>query len=208
MARKSLFTFDRWDYLGTRVVLGVVAVVVVGTGVVVPVLQMLRGEPLTWQLETGTTDALVTDEVTAGPGVELTWPGTAAVRIEDADTGTWLATIAPGVVLALCTVVVVLALLRLLASIQRKAPFAPAAVRSLRVVGATLLIGSALVTVADTIANKAVLDAAVDLAGDEMVFTLDLGLVVVFGAAGLLFAALAEAFAHGIALADDVEGLV
>lgn len=208
MARKSVFTFDRWDFLGTRVVLGVVALGSVAVGVVVPLVRMLQGESLTWQLETGKTDALVTDELTAKPGATLTWPGSADVRIEDAGTGTWLASIAPGAVLAVGTVIVVLALLRLLSSIQARAPFAPAAVRSLRVVGATLLAGSVLVTVADSLANRVVLRAAADVRGEPASFTLDLGAVVVFAGAGLVCAALAEAFAHGITLADDVEGLI
>lgn len=208
MARKSLFTFDRWDYLATRIVLGVVAVVVVGASVIAPLLQMWKGQPLAWQLETGVTDALVTDKLDARAGAELTWPGIVDVRIDDAGTGTWLATIAPGAVLALGTIVVVAALLRLLSSIESPSPFAPAAVRSLRVVGATLLIGSLLLTVASSFADQAVMDAAIDLTGDQVSFTLDLGMVVVFGAAGLLCAALAEAFNHGIGLADDVEGLV
>ncbi|PUA80915.1 hypothetical protein C7S10_10965 [Nocardioides currus] len=208
MAGKSLFTFDRWDYLGTRVVLGAVALASVSFGVVVPLVQMLQGDALTWQLQTGKTDALATDQLGVKPGAELTWPGTADVRIEDAGVGTWLASIAPGALLATATVVVVVALLRLLSSIQSREPFAPAAVRSLRVVGATLLLGAVAVTVAASLANQAVLRAAVELRGEPSTFTLALGPVVVIAGAGLVCAALAEAFNHGIALADDVEGLV
>ena len=65
----SKLAFDRWDFLGTRVVLGVIA----------PVIQRLRGEPLTWQLQTGRTDEVVTDQLAARSGVELRWPGTADV---------------------------------------------------------------------------------------------------------------------------------
>lgn len=208
MARKSLFTFDRWDFLGTRLLLGAVAVGVAGFGVVAPSVQWLRGDPLTWQLDTGRTDELATDQVIAGPGVELTWPGTADVEIRDADAGTWLATLLPGVLLATATVVVVLALLRLLGSIQAQRPFAPAAVRSLRIVGATLLVGAVLVSAAGSFADAAVRDAALDLATGTTTFEMSLGPVVVVAAVGLVCAALAEAFAHGIELADDVEGLV
>lgn len=204
----SKLTFDRWDFLGTRVVLGVIALGATGIGVVAPVVQWLRGEPLTWQLQTGTTDEVVTDQLAARPGVDLTWPGTVGVTIDDAGTGTWLASIIPGVLLATATVIVVVALLRLLSSIEAQRPFAYAAVRSLRVIGATLLGASVLVTLAGSFANVAVLDAAVDLQGDVTTFIFDFGDAFLVAAAGLVCAALAEAFAHGIKLADDVEGLV
>ena len=208
MGKKSGLTFDRWDFLGTRLVLVVIALVVTGYGVIAPVIRRLLGEPLRWQLQTGTTDELVNDQVVARPGVELTWPGTADVTIDDAGAGTWLASIAPGAILAIVTVIVVLALLRLLSGIAAHQPFAGAAVRSLRVVGATLLGGGVLVTVAGSLANVAVHKAAVDLQGGPTSFTLELGPSIVVAAAGLVCAALAEAFAHGIELADDVEGLV
>ena len=208
MSTGSAFGFDRWDFLGTRVVLGVIALAVTGFAVVVPAVQWLRGEPLTWQLQTGGTDDVVTDQLMARPGVELAWPGTADVTIHDAGAGTWLASIVPGALLAIATVIVVIALLRLLASIEAQQPFAPAAVLSLRVIGATLLGGAVVVTVAGSFADAAVLAAAVDLPGDPTTFSLDLGPSVVVAAAGLVCAALAEAFARGISLAHDVEGLV
>jgi hypothetical protein len=204
----SKLTFDRWDFLGTRVVLGVIALGATGVGVIAPVVQWLRGEPLTWRLQTGRTDELVTDQLVARPGVELAWPGTADVSIDDAGTGTWLASIVPGALLTIATVIVVVALLRLLSSIEAQRPFAYAAVRSLRVIGATLLGGAVLVTLAGSFANVAVLDAAVDLQGDTQTFSFDFGNAFLVAAAGLVCAALAEAFAHGIKLADDVEGLV
>ena len=163
---------------------------------------------MTWQVQTGKTDDVVTEQLVARPGAELTWPGTADVSIDDAGAGTWLASIVPGALLTIATLIVVLALLRLLSSIEAQHPFAQAAVRSLRVTGATLFISAFLVTIAGSLANGAVLRAAVvDLQG-ETTFTLELGPAVVVAASGLVCAALAEAFAHGIQLADDVGGLV
>ena len=204
----SRLTFDRWDFLGTRVVLCIVALGAIGVGVIAPVVQWVRGEPLMWRLQTGTTDDVVTDQLVARPGVELTWPGTADVAIDHAGTGTWLASIVPGALLTIATLIVVVALLRLLSSIEAKRPFAYAAVRSLRVIGATLLGAAVLVTLAGSFANVAVLDAAVDLQGDTQTFSFDFGNAFLVAAAGLVCAALAEAFARGIAMAHDVEGLV
>lgn len=204
----STLTFDRWDFLGTRLVLGLIALGSTTMGVVVPLVRWLTGRPLTWQLQTGKTDDVVTDQLVARSGVELVWPGTADVTIDDASAGTWLASMVPGVLLAIATVIVVLALLRLLASIEAQRPFAPAAVRSLRITGATLLVGAIVITVAGSVANLAVLTAAADLQGDPTAFKLELGPSLVIGAAGLVCAAMAQAFAHGIQLADDVEGLV
>lgn len=208
MSKPSALAFDRQDFLGTRAVLGLIALAVTGFGVIAPVIQWLRGEPLTWQVQTGKTDEVVTDQLAARPGVELTWPGTADVTIHDAGAGTWLASIVPGALVAIATVIVVLALLRLLASIEAQQPFVEAAVRSLRVTGATLLGAAVLVTVAGSLADLAVLRAAADLQGDPTAFTLELGPAMVISAAGLVCAALAQAFAHGMALADDLEGLV
>lgn len=100
---------------------------------------------LTWQLQTGKTDDVVTDQLVAR---------------------TWLASMVPGVLLAI------------------------------------------VITVAGSVANLAVLTAAADLQGDPTAFTLELGPSLVIGAAGLVCAAMAQAFAHGIKLVDDVEGLV
>lgn len=102
---------------------------------------------LTWQLQTGKTDDVVTDQLVAR---------------------TWLASMVPGVLLAIAIVI----------------------------------------TVAGSVANLAVLTAAADLQGDPTAFTLELGPSLVIGAAGLVCAAMAQAFAHGIKLVDDVEGLV
>ena len=208
MAGKSLFTFDRWDFLGTRLLLGAVAVGVTAFGVVAPIVRWLRGDALTWQLDTGRTEALASDQVVPKTGVELTWPGTTDVEIREAGADTWLASIVPGALLAIATVIVVVALLRLLSSIEARHPFAPAAVRSLRIVGATLLFGAVLVSVAGAAADAAVRKAAIDLTAGTTTFHVSLGPVVVIAAVGLVCAALAEAFAHGIELADDVEGLV
>lgn len=100
---------------------------------------------LTWQLQTGKTDDVVTDQLVAR---------------------TWLASMVPGVLLAI------------------------------------------VITVAGSVANLAVLTAAADLQGDPTAFTLERGPSLVIGAAGLVCAAMAQAFAHGIKLVDDVEGLV
>jgi len=54
---------------------------------------------------------------------------------------------------------------RLLSRIEAQQPFAEAAVRSLRVIGRTLLCGAVLVAVAGSFANVAVLNAAADLQG-------------------------------------------
>ncbi len=83
----------------------------------------------------------------------------------------------PGTLLAIATLIVV---------------FARAAVRSLRVVGATLLGSAFLVTVAGSLANAAVLDAAVDLQGDPASFTLEFGPSIMVATAGLVCAALSD----------------
>lgn len=205
MTKQSILTFDRWDFLATRVVLGLIAVATWVGGVIFPVFTWLIGEPLVSSVVTGHSTPLDSPEVTAKAGVELTWPGDVDVSIPDADPGAWLVSFLPGLLVAIAATIVVSSLLRLLSRIEAGDDFGRPALRTLRLVGFVLLIAPILVMLAAAVANSVVLDAAVTLSGDPAVFSLEFGAAFVVAAAGLVCAALGEAFGR---LADDVEGLV
>jgi len=205
MSKKSILTFDRWDFLATRVLLGLIAVAAWVGGVAFPSFMWLIGEPLVSSVFTGQSSAVDSPKLTAEDGVEVTWPGDVEVSISDADSSAWLVSLLPGLLVAITTTIVVLSLLRLVARIQAGNDVGRPALRTLRLVGLVLLIAPMLVALADALANSVLLDAALAGSGDFGDFTIDLAGPMIAGAIGLVCGALAEAFGH---LADDVDGLV
>lgn len=200
--------FDRWDFLGTKAVLLLVAVGTPLLSVGAPVWRWLSGGPLRWEAQTGVTDALTSPQVVPRDGTRLTWPGDLRVSLDDPDAGVWLASLLPGVVVSAAAVVIAVSLLRLVGRVQARTVFVRDSVRTLRVVALTLLASAVLVTTAGAVADSVVMAAAVETRATTATFTLDAGPAVVVFVTGLVVAALAEAFAHGTRLADDVSGLV
>lgn len=194
-----LLTFDRADFLGTRILLWLVLLGAPAVCVVLPALRWAAGEPLTWTVGVDQPQAPV-----AG-GAEVLGSDL-AVSVPDADTGTWLATLLPGLVLSLAVAAGCWLLLRLLGRIQRGEPFVTASVWSLRGVAGLLIITPLPVAVASGLAGSRVAEAALTDPHDG--FVVDLAGVVVACLTGLLVGAVAEAFARGVQVQRDVEGLV
>ena len=134
---------------------------------------------------------------------EIAWPGTARLTIPDAEAVTWLATLMPGMVVSLVTVLP----RGLVRRIQRGGPFVVASVTVLRMIALALIAGGVLVAVTSAIATGSVLHRAVDVATGPGV-TISLTEPLVCLVAGLLVAAVAEAFHQGVRLQQDVEGFV
>jgi len=203
----DVLRFDRWDFLGTKVLLMLVAVVTPLVTVVLPVVTWLTGGALVWEGEVGSPAALQQPDVVALGGADLRWPGTATVSLPDADTAVWLASLLPGLVVSLTTVTVALLMSWLLRRIQRGDAFVAASVTVLRLVGLTLVVGSLVTRASSAIADASVQSSAVGT-NPYVTVTLSLSAPLAFILVGLLVAAVAEAFAHGARLADDVAGLV
>ena len=207
MRSRSRLTFDRWDFLATRVALATIAVATTVFAVVLPVVQWLRGQPLSWRVETHRETTLSPTDVTPRDGVELVWPGSLDVSIPEASAWAWSVSLLPGLAIAAIIVTVVGALWRLLGQIQAGRPFGASSVALLRTIGGALMTGALLLFGVTGFANGVVLEAAAELSGPP-ILTFEFQLPALLLTGGLVVAAMAEAFAYGTELADDVEGLV
>jgi hypothetical protein len=108
--------------------------------------------------------------------------------------------------LAACLAGSGLLLFRTLRTIRLGAPFDPANPRRLRVIGLLVLVGGLGGQALDAFARFALLDAAGPATPNPVVTSATLDLT--WAVAGLVALALAEAFAVGRRLSDDVTGLI
>ena len=194
-----MLAFDRADFLITRIVL---LLAVAGTAlvqVVGPAIEWARGGPLTW------TVAPLHADVPLREGVE-SLGAEVVVSVPDATTESWIATLVPGVISTLAVAIGAWLVLRLMRRIQAGEPFVRASVWSLRGVAGLLVMVPLLMSVAVAVATRLVAEQALPSVEDALAFDLSRALWTVL--AGALVAAVAEAFARGVELQRDVEGLV
>lgn len=164
--------------------------------VVVDVLRVLRGRPL--EAHGSLPDDLApTTDLVSGP---LT--GTVVVQDPTATQVAWH--LVPSVLLLVLAVVVARLLLAVARSLRTADPFTSANAGRLRVLGIVLVVGGTFVPIVQGIAFEGVLDPL--LAGGPRSWTLDLSLLP--SLSGILVFFLAEVFARGARLREDVEGLV
>ncbi|MCW2817927.1 MAG: hypothetical protein JWR42_714 [Marmoricola sp.] len=171
--------------------------------VLVPLGVWISGGPLAYDL-TGVGRASLRAGLHLDHGVSLRGGSTVGVRIEEAGATTWLASLLPGMLLSALAVTVAVLLFRLVQRIQAGTPFVAASASSLRLIGLTLEASTLIMGVGNGIAGSVVHARA--LTATELRLSFDFSLVPVI--AGLLVLALAEAFAQGVRMQDDVEGLV
>lgn len=195
--------FDRIDFLLTKALLAVVGVAVPMFSLGLPLLTWLRNRPLRWEL-----DGLGVTEVPIGlvphDGVTLLGTESIAVRIEDAGTSAWMASLLPGALLSVAVGIAAWLLLRLVQRIEKGKPFVAASAVALRLLGATIVLGSLAVSLGLGFADAVIARRALEV--EQLSMSLEMPLVAFIVA--LLVLAVAEAFAQGARLQDDVEGLV
>ena len=202
----KLWEFDRWDFLVTRIALGLVIVAAPLFGVVLPFARLFGDRPLRWYGDTGQGGDLPPELVQPGPGGDVVWNGDASVSIPDPSIGLELLSLVPTFLGVAAATFVAYLLLRLLTRIQRGEPFVESSVRSLRLISVTVLIGGAVTPIANAIVNAEIMQRATQEASPMVQF--DVGAVISWGLVALLIAAVAEAFAQGVRMSRDVEGLV
>lgn len=189
--------FDRADRLATTILLwlAVLATAVAPIAVVVDWLArrrvVLAGVPVD------------VDPAAAGVG-QVVGPVQAAVQVDGVGGGHLALYLLPALLVLGATVWGAVLLSRFLRDLGRGEPFAPANVTRLRVVALLIIVVPILVSMVESIARTEIL-LAQGLAGGDA-WSMDITLVWVL--VGFLVAAVAQAFAAGARLQDDVEGLV
>lgn len=165
-------------------------------GVVLDALRALRGQSL--EVHGSLPDDLV-------PATDLvTGPLTGTVLVQEPTATQYGWDLAPSVLLLVLAVVVAQLLLGVARSLRAGDPFTTANAARLRTLGIVLVVGGTFVPVFQSIAFEGVLDPL--LAGGPRAWTLDLSFLP--SLSGILVFFLAEVFARGARLREDVEGLV
>ncbi|HYO18285.1 MAG TPA: DUF2975 domain-containing protein [Dermatophilaceae bacterium] len=198
---RDQLAFDRADYLGAKIILGITVAGSILFGVVGPILDAVNNVPL---------PVAYTAKVTSG--IELPrgathdgWP-TVHLLLADATLVERFTQALPQLLFAAMTIAVAWLLYQLLRSTQAGEPFTRRNVMRLNAIALTIGIGGMLTQYAQGFANSAIHTTGrlPDRAGLSFEMTLTpLPLVVM-----LMVALIAEAFRRGVALRDDVEGLV
>lgn len=198
---KPLTSFSRGDYLGTKVLLLLTPVVYVALAVVPPLLRWASGDPLLVQGGTSAPGPVI-DEPT--PGVVGRWTDAAEWAVADPTSGQRLVALLPALVVAVLLAAAVVILWRFVTTTQRGEPFDRRSVRQLQILG-VLVLAYGLV---DAFAPPAVLLAVFSSgSGPSIAYVFDLTTAFPF-VVGFLVLVLSESFRVGLALRDDVEGLV
>ena len=164
--------------------------------VLVDGVRALRGRPLEVSGSLPDDLAPTTDLVTG--------PMTGTVVVQDPTATQYGWDLVPSVLLLVLAVVLARLLLGIARSLRAGDPFTPANASRLRTLSILLIVGGTFVPIFQSIAFEGVLDPL--LPGGPRAWTLDLHLWPVLS--GILVGFLAEVFARGARLREDVEGLV
>ena len=203
-----MLAFSRFDFVVTRGILGLVALATPVLTLAVPVWSWVGGRPLTWTADVDPSNAQLSGFGSTATGTEVDWNGTALISLAHASTSVRIYTLAPAVLLCLAVVAVALLLIRLTGRVQRSEAFVTDSVRSLRLIAWTIIMGWLATSLAGNVASAAVLDAAFPDQPPTLTLTPFSGAGLLMLLTGMLVGVIAEAFAQGTRLANDVDGLV
>jgi hypothetical protein len=201
--REDWLAFDRADYLGTKIILGIAAVGSVLFSLGAPVVAAVTNAPLPVSYTTEVTSGIEMPRGATHDGYT-----TVDLLLGDATTGERLAQALPGLIFAAMTLAIAWLLFQLLRDTQAKEPFTRRNVRRINTIAIIVGIGGTLVQIIQGFADNAILASSrlPDSSARTLVFELSftpIPLVVM-----LVIALVGEVFRRGIALRADVEGLV
>ena len=172
--------------------------------VVVDGMRALRGQSLEVHGALPERVLPASGAVTGSVSAVVRGPLSGTVHVEAPTVAQYGWHLTPSVVLLVLAVVVARLLLGVARSLRAGDPFTTANAVRLRALGIVLVVGGTFVPILQGIALEGVLDPL--LPGGPMSWTLDLSLLPPLS--GILVFFLAEVFARGARLREDVEGLV
>lgn len=205
--RKSVFTFDRADLIGTKVLL-VLIVIGVGTyAVVAPVVDWIRGRPYEAVVAGPEGMGVTFSGLEVKPGAKVLPTGEIEAVLQHPSTGLRLLDLGAGLVLFLGVLVVAWLVHRLLSRIVSGEPFIRESVWGLRAIALVFLVGPWIQLPLVLARDGSATGQALNTSGAAFLITIPSGLLWL-SVLGLVVAAIAEAFARGVQLQDDQVGLI
>ena len=199
--KSDWLAFDRTDYLGAKIILGVAVVGSVLIGLGGPILDAVKNAPLPVSYK-----ATVPNGIALPRGATHDGYATMDLLVKDPTLGERLAQALPEFLIAALTIAVAWLLFRLLRSTQAGEPFTKRNVKRINTIALIVGIGGVMGQLAQGIADNAIQTTGrlPDRGGLTFMFTFSpLPLVAM-----LVIAFIGEAFRRGVQLRDDVEGLV
>jgi Protein of unknown function (DUF2975) len=199
--KRDWLAFDRSDYIATTIFLAIAVVGSVLFELVVPVVDAARNVPLAVSYTTK-----VSSGIPLPRGATHDSEVTMQLLLKDATLGERLVQSVPGLLDAAVIITVALLLFQLLRTTQAGDPFIRSNVRRLNTIALVVGLGWPLAQVAQGIADSAIYGSGRGPRPSEMVFVMTfspLPLVVM-----MVILLISETFRRGVALREDVEGLV
>jgi len=199
--RRDWLTFDRADYLGTKIILGITVVGSVLFGLGGPVVNAATNAPLPVSYTTK-----VTSGIELPRGATHNGEATVQLLLKDATLGERFGQAIPGLLLAAMTIAVAWLLFQLLRSAQAGEPFTGRNVRRINTTALVVGLGGMLVQLVQGLADNAIYPSGRLPDPSTLLFEMSftpLPLVVM-----LVIALVGETFRRGVVLRHDVEGLV
>ena len=200
-SRRDWLAFDRSDYIATKILLAIAVVGSLLFELVGPVVDAVRNVPLAVSYTTK-----VSSGIPLPLGATHAGEVTMQLLLKDATLGERLIQAVPGVLEAAVTITVALLLFQLLRTTQAGDPFIRRNVRRLNMIALVVGLGWTVAQVAQGVADSAMYGSGRVPAPSTMFFTMTfspLPLVVM-----MVILLISETFRRGVALREDVEGLV
>jgi Protein of unknown function (DUF2975) len=197
--KRDWLAFDRSDYIGAKIILGIVLVGSVLFGLIGPILNTVNNAPLPV-----TYTSKVTSGIPLPHGATLDGPATVQVLLTDATVGERLTQAIPAFMVAGLTIAIALLLFQLLRSTQAGEPFTRRNVLRINIIALIIGLGGMLVQLAGGIADNAIQTTGRLTSPGTFTFSFTLLPLAIM----MVIALVGEAFRRGVVLRDDVEGLV
>ena len=201
LTRRDWLTFDRADFIATKVFLGVAVVGAVLFGLTGPILGAVNEAPLQMSYTTAVPGGMALPNGTTQDG-----SATLKLLLSDATLLERLGQALPGLMVAAMTVAIAWLILQLLRSTQAMEPFTRRNVRRINTIALIIGLGGILWQLATAFADNAIYttDRLPDLGYLPFEATFSpFPLLAMF-----VIALIGEAFRRGVVLREDVDGLV